>query len=308
MSRRHASRQDSLELLLDTICNTFGGVLFIAILVVLLLQQSGTGPAPETPVPVVVPLSDVEMQALTLRMETVAEELARRRQNRESQDAVIQTFAPEAIRQLLVERAAATSRQESLQSDVDQLLANNTALVAHVETLTLENEGVREQLDEARDRLKGAESRLEEARQGRVEVARLPVIRSVADRQEIGLVLRYGRLYVWHQYGPGQLRLGLNTDDFVVVSEEGDGLVTRPKPTAGVVLNETPASQAAVRRVLKQFDPRSSYLVVIARPDSYGVFRHLRDRALEMGFEYRLLPGGTNDPVSDRGGSGGKVQ
>ena len=34
MSRRSAAKQDSLELLLDTICNTFGGVLFIAILVV----------------------------------------------------------------------------------------------------------------------------------------------------------------------------------------------------------------------------------------------------------------------------------
>ena len=43
MSRRRSRKQDSLELLLDTICNTFGGVLFIAILVVMLLQQTGRG-------------------------------------------------------------------------------------------------------------------------------------------------------------------------------------------------------------------------------------------------------------------------
>ncbi|MGH7138338.1 MAG: hypothetical protein ACREHD_21520, partial [Pirellulales bacterium] len=38
----------SLDLLLDTICNTFGGVVFIAILVTLLLQMTG-GPQIEAP-------------------------------------------------------------------------------------------------------------------------------------------------------------------------------------------------------------------------------------------------------------------
>ena len=35
MSRRAAKPQESLELLLDTLCNTFGGVMFIALLIVL---------------------------------------------------------------------------------------------------------------------------------------------------------------------------------------------------------------------------------------------------------------------------------
>jgi hypothetical protein len=306
MPRRHSARQDSLELLLDTICNTFGGVLFIAILVVLLLQQAGSGPAHETAV--TVPLSPVELQDLTLRMESAADELARLRQNRDSQNTVIQNFAPEAIRQLLAARDAAALRQESLQTVVDQLLLSNTELVTQIETLAAENEATREELDAARARFLAAESKLEEARQARVQVARLPVLRSAFGKQEIGIILRYGRLYVWHKYGPDQVRLGLNTDEFIVVSEDGDGLVTRPKPTAGVVLDETPASQAAVKRVLQRFNPRTSYLVVIARPDSYGEFQFVRDRAIEMGMEYRLMPTGKNDAISDRGGRGGKVQ
>ena len=41
MSRhRGAADESSLELLLDTICNTFGGVLFISILVVILVNMS----------------------------------------------------------------------------------------------------------------------------------------------------------------------------------------------------------------------------------------------------------------------------
>lgn len=306
MSRRRTTKQDSLELLLDTICNTFGGVLFIAILVVLLLQQAGTGPATATPAPV--PISPVEMQSMTTRLEAVSDDLARLRQNRDSQDAVVQTFAPEAIRQLLATRSDATSRQEALQMEVDQLLASNTALVAQVEGLAVENDAVRTRLDESRTRLRAAQSKLDEERQSRVEEVRLPVMRSAPNKQSIGLVLRYGRMYVWHIYGHGDRRLGLNTDDFVVVGEEGGGLVTMPKPSAGISLDESAPSQESVRQVLRRFDPRVCYLTVIARPDSFGVFRHLRDRALELGFEYRLMPVTTDDPITDRGGTGGNVQ
>ncbi|MEI8018445.1 MAG: hypothetical protein WCH39_09595 [Schlesneria sp.] len=305
MSRRHAAKQDSLELLLDTICNTFGGVLFIAILVVLLLQQTGTGPASA---PVVIPVSDLEMQSLMSRMEEVTDELTRMRQNRDSQDAIVQTFAPDAVQQLLAVRSDTTTRQESVQAEVDQLLASNVVLVKQVEGLAIENDSVREQLDQARARLRAVQSRIEEERRSRVEEVRLPVVRTAMGKQEIGLVLRYGRLYVWHKYGRGYERLGLNTDDFVVVSKERDGLVTRPNPLAGVSLDESLESQEKIRRVLRRFDPQSCYFAIIARPDSYSVFRRLRDRVIELGFEYRLIPVGADDPVSDRGGTGGRVQ
>jgi hypothetical protein len=40
MNRKQVQSEGSLDLLLDTICNTFGGVVFIALLVVLLLRLS----------------------------------------------------------------------------------------------------------------------------------------------------------------------------------------------------------------------------------------------------------------------------
>ena len=137
---------------------------------------------------------------------------------------------------------------------------------------------------------------------------RRPVIRSSGGKQEIGLILRYGRLYVWHRYGPGNERLGLNIEEFVIVSEDGDTLVTRPNPTKGTLLDGSPASREAVRRTLRRFDPKTCCLAVIVRPDSYGVFRHVRDEAIALGFDYRLLPTEADSPIADRGGTGGKVQ
>ena len=303
MSRRRSHKQDSLELLLDTICNTFGGVLFIAILVVMLLQQTGGAPAIPSPAPV----SPVELQSLASQMEAAVADLERLQQNRDTQQAVAQNFAPEAIRELLARRREVTATQETLQAQVDGLRIENATLAGQVESLSEENEAVGKSLDEALARRTQAQAELERERQTRVEEVRMPVVRS-SPKQEIGLILRYGRLYVWHKYGAGNERLGLNTDDFVVVSEEDDGLVTRPKPTAGVVLDGTAASQEAIRVVLRRFDKRTCHLAVIVRPDTYAAFRHLRDRAIELGFEYRLMPVETDTPIADRGGRGGKVQ
>lgn len=304
MSRRRASRQDSLELLLDTICNTFGGVLFIAILVVLLLQQTGGGPE----APTVEPASPVELQALVIRLESVAADLARLRQNRDSQQAVVRDFAPKTILDQIARLHVVTAAQEALQTVVDQLLAGNAALARQTESLAARNETVQEDLRAALARHKQAQADLERERQGRVEEIRMPVVRPAGRKQEVALILRYGRLYVWHKYGPGHVRLGLNTDDFVVLSEGDDALATRPNPAAGTALNDSTESRQAVRRVLQRFDKRTCNLGVVVRPDSYAVFRYLRDQAIGLGFDYRLVPVDADTALTDRGGDSKGVQ
>lgn len=305
MSRRRGVKQDSLELLLDTICNTFGGVLFIAILVVLLLQQ--TGKAPASAVAATMNLSPIELQALTTRLEAVDTELSRLKQNRASQDALIENFAPLEVRQLLEQRKESTARQDALQAEVDRLLAGNAALVDEVEAIQTDNSSVRSGLKDAKTRLTEARAKLAQERQARVQEVRLPVVRDAVMKSEIGLILRYGRLYVWHKYELG-IRRGLNTDDFAIVESKPGYLVTHPIPTAGVPLDSSQESREAVRQVLSKFDPNRCYLAVVVRPDSFEVFQHLRDVAQDLRFDYRLIPVGTDDPMMDRGGEGGHVQ
>jgi hypothetical protein len=84
MGRRRSLGQDSLELLLDTICNTFGGVLFIAMMVVLLLQQTSKDVPPPTPLP-----PAEELQAQGLKLAALTRELARLQQVRASQAIVV---------------------------------------------------------------------------------------------------------------------------------------------------------------------------------------------------------------------------
>ena len=93
MSRRRAVKQDSLELLLDTICNTFGGVLFIAIMVVMLLQNAGQGPETVVPAP-----SPEELEARTEQLATLSAEVLRQQQIQASQTSLVDSLVPDTVR------------------------------------------------------------------------------------------------------------------------------------------------------------------------------------------------------------------
>ena len=306
MARRRSAKQDSLELLLDTICNTFGGVLFIAILVVLLLQQTGAGPA--APTSTSKTLSAVEMVDLTNRFEELTSELTRLRENHESQHAVVQTFATTEIRELLAERVEVTQKQNELQQEVDQLLINRAELAVKVEELTRENEAIPGQLQDARAREQQLSAKLDELMQSNSQELRLPVL-EVSHRPVIGMIMKYGRLYLWN-LSNSVTREGLNHEHFVAVgTEKKDVLITIPHPLRGVELDESPQCRDNVRKLLAHISPKTFDLAIVVRPDSFHEFRYLRDTIVDLGFKYYLYPISDGEPIYDAGGSGdGRVQ
>jgi low affinity Fe/Cu permease len=304
MSKRGGEKPDSLELMLDTICDTFGSVLFIAILVVMLLQQTGGDVTP--PPSIAVPPEQVH--DLSQKVTELTAELVRLKANRESQVAIIESFAPEEVRELIQRRRELAAQDTDLQVKASELLVQNAELAARVEADRAENAKVQQDLDAALREKQQTRTTLENDRKSRTTEARLPVLRPPGARQEIGLVIRYGRLYLWHRYDQFHNRQGLNTDDFVIVGEEDGGLLTLPKPTGGILLDGSAESKDAVRRLLRRFDSRICYFSPIVRPDSFAAFAHFRDIALELGFNYRLMPVEANSPVYDRGGSATGVQ
>lgn len=304
MSRRSAAKQDSLELLLDTICNTFGGVLFIAILVVMLLQQTGKGvsPPPQLTVP------PEKLHDLSQQVTELTTELTRLRANRESQVTIVDSLSTEEVRELIQRRRELVAKETELQVKANELLAQNAQLAAEVESDRVENSKVKHELEVAMREKQQTQTTLENDRKSRTTEARLPLLRQPGVRQEIGLVMRFGRLYLWHRYDQFHNRQGLNTDDFVVVGEEDGGIVTLPRPTGGILLDGSSESKDAVRRLLRRFDPSTCYFSPIVRPDSFAAFSQFRDIAVELGFNYRLMPTEMDSPVKDRGGSATGVQ
>jgi len=303
MRRPRAKPVDSLELLLDTICNTFGGVLFIAILVSLLLQLSGSE---ETTTPEET-VSAQEFEELAERLEALNAELASLRDVSESQGQLVAQFAPEATRALIAQKNTLEAANNELREQIEQQRIENAKTHARIEQGRSEIAAAEQALEMEKQKAAELAEQIEQSRQARTEELRMPVVHSAGLRRSVGLIVRFGRMYVWHRYDQFGNREGLNTDEFVVIEDSLGRVTTMPNPTAGIPLDSDTAEAAILSR-LSQFSPRSTYVEIVLRPDSFGHFRTLRNALIRRGFEYRLLLVEEGAPVADRGGTGSNVQ
>ncbi|NOX53718.1 MAG: hypothetical protein GXP27_04645 [Planctomycetes bacterium] len=303
-------------MLLDTICNTFGGVVFIALLIVLLLRSTVQRlPEAHQDSPPVHEVRRVQAQLTELESELQAA-----RQTQAEQARLTQLFAPEKVRELAGALRQRREEGQDLQQEVQAWTQQCEAAKKKLEELRTrlddqeqETERIERELEVARAEREAMRQRLEELVHQRSRELKTPVVHSSGLKQSVGLIVRYSRLYVWHKYDRHGNRLGLNTDEFTVVGREKlptgqSALITRPIPTRGVPLNDSPDSKVRVRQRLQQFDSDQHYLTVCLREDSFDSFRHLRDVIVALGFEYRLMLLEDDTAIVDRGGERSDVQ
>lgn len=309
MKRRRESAS-SLELLLDTICNTFGGVLFLAILVCVMLRS-----APRLKTLAANP--SAESVATQSRLAAISGERDVLQASLRQQARLQERFSDAATEEAWHERETLNARLASTLRARDDALRAMAAIEqanAAAELAETKKESAAAAVDaaEAKRELATATTDATEARRAlaaeiaaRTQVARLPCERST-NKREIGLVVRFGRLYEWIKRDMQELRVRLNTDEFVVVEERDDEIVTIPKPYAGVPI--TTEQTPNLRAKLAELDPRSQYVAVVVWSDSFAQFLQLKSLLVERGLEYRLMPLAEGDPIFSQGGRGGKVQ
>lgn len=280
--------------------------MFIAILVVILLQLSGEFTTSHDQQAV---SPDVFVRLRSQHASAVSE-LARLREAAASRDAVVAEFASEQLRQLIHAQRDIQAERDRLRETLHERTAENITAAEEVARARATNTQLLESLAEARDRQRALEKDLADLRANRVQQLALPVAKEALGKESVDVIVRYGKLYVWHRYNRFGLRRGLNTDDFVIIGEdeESGAVVTQPKPTAGIPLDDSELSRQAIRACLDPFSTSQKYVTVVVRSDSFGHFQYLRDRLIELGFEYRLMPATDGAAIVDRGGSGGKVQ
>lgn len=317
--RQRDSAAGSLELLLDTICNTFGGVLFLAMLVSLLLAQSRRRTdADETagdPRPAFTPadlarldITAEELAAEVDRLERAVQQaraaatdfsvpnLAEQLENLETEERTRDRLAAERTRSLtgLATAQAATARARALAAaDAREATRAESA-----------SEAARTRLEaaiEERQRLVQSAIDLEasEAAKATVQTSgRAPRERQTAKR-EFGVLLRYGRMYIMKV--PRGNDLVVNEREFFV--EQGVAQnVARAKPHAGLDLSQQSAIGTELEQRLRPFPPDSWYPCLVVHSDSFEPFLALKTELVARGYEYRLLP--TDGSVVDRGGQG----
>lgn len=296
MSRRSEADLGSLELLLDTICNTFGGVIFIAILVVVLLQMTGKSQPDE-----VDEQSQAELKASeTLLADAEAElkilEAAAQRQQTLTADVT----NPELLEQARQMQEAETER-DRLSHRRSELLQSIAAKQIVVNDSSRQKSETEQALQAARSRTAVLQQALAKEVSVRSQTAKLPKLRETT-KIEMALILRGGKLYVVQKRTPGGFAIN-NAD--VELQNGGNLLVTRP----GAGLRVEDSSKSAIEQLLNQFDKSAHFVAVFTWPDSFEQFSILRTAMVNLGFEYRLVPLPQSEPgVKIVTGSSGPAQ
>jgi hypothetical protein len=303
--RAAKKKADSMDLLLDTICNTFGGVLFIALLVVMLVQTS-----PAHLDATATNDSELNQQSGFLKRElsSLKADIDRLEAARSGQLRTLAALAPDEVRRLLEDRARQEERKSILQAEELRLNALISAMSTDIVASRDASAKVKANLQKTLSEVERLSNRLRLLKDSKVKELRTPVAKPPGLKAEVALVVQYGRLYVWHRYDAMGNRRGLNTDDFLTTRRSAEGLETTPRPTHGVPVSDAPQSRREISEVLRRFNPARCYPHFVVRPDSFDEFQMVRDVALELGFEYRLTPLEADTSIRDRGGRGGVVQ
>lgn len=291
--RRRRNADSSLELLLDTICNTFGGVLFLAILIAMLLQLRGRAATVASPSVA----HQLEFERLTNQQVDARERLEKISGALREQNKLVAQFQSNS--QSIAELERQKQQRDRLNATSAKLLEN----VAHeqqsinVEAQQLAN--LDAALAQAEREKTALDARLKKESAARQESARLPTLHDTVKR-EVPLCLRHGRLYRVLVHGQP------NERDFEVGSIFGRRTLT-PKPQGGDSIPRGDAGRALVESTLQQIKPDISYVAVFVWPDSYGQFRQMKEVLVQRGFEYRLVPMPATANTLTEGASEAKV-
>jgi hypothetical protein len=307
-SRRRPSAPDSLELLLDTICNTFGGVLFMAILIAVLIRTSGklvqTSPSPTSQ-----PKRSAAdlLKARSELTRALAEQDALIAATRAQRD-IVKKFASPEVKRELQNRNDRDARKQALQQKFAEAVEQLGDTEARIEEAEQDLATLAAKTKDAAIELAAAQKELQEEIESRTQASKLPRLRP-STKEEIPLVLRFGRLYVWHEYDARGNRVGINRQDMAVVGDPAaEELELVPKPFAGLPIVAGDQIQRLVTARLSQFLPESAYLAIVVYPDSFDDFQLLKKICVEAGYEYRLMPVIPGETITDHGGRGGMVQ
>lgn len=322
MGRRN-NNISSFELFLDTICNIFGGIILIAILITIQIRYTKETPESQEP-----PLSPQEMRILQQELVEIQTELETASalletvrktmpEPRSENDKMLlnqyNTLTEQRAKQLekkgeLMSKHLAVSQQnvemeqniKDCEEQIKQLETEEQKLSTEVmneqsinRTLISSVTNLKNEIEESNRQIAAKTPKVEDkndpTKNTREETLYLPKQHSSFGKQQFALVVRFNRLYVAHDWTitiSGQQRLGI------------------PNSTEGIPLDGSVESERKIKKLLNGYSAKQNYVLTIVYGDSADNFYYLRDIMIAVGFEYALLPS-KDDEIWTLGGASG---
>ncbi len=291
MLRPKRAAPNSLDLILDIVCNTFGCVILLSLLVA--LMGRGTPKAIANRLEILKEkVRQAELQCENQMLQAEISSLQQAFQNVPQEIADLVQVGQQLQEALL----RVTTEIELLEANIRETEKQHQQVEKEVQTITQANKRMREELEELRKHL---------AHQA--EEFRLSTEHAKPSLKHLSVLIRFGRFYVWHQYDSFGNRVGLNHEEFVIVEESFQGILTLPRLDRGIPLSE-PDAPRRIRQRLKPFSPRHWAIDVAVWEDSFDHWPAVREVFVKEGYYYRLLLMQDGTTLVDQGGSDSLVQ
>ncbi|MDR0328828.1 MAG: hypothetical protein LBI05_11080 [Planctomycetaceae bacterium] len=317
--KKRRSANSSLELFLDTICNVFGGILFIAILIAIQIQQTDgivkpiESSSPEKIAEMRQKLDQIsaDIAASKVLFDTLQSTMPRSKDPAEQECAdmfyklssakgasaikkaklIQQQLAAEkdmldweeTIKNVETTLLQKISERQKLEMEVEQQEQDQQVVKASVETLQNEMNELNRQLAQKERNLNDTAARQ------RNEIIYLPKLRDAGDKKPEYFVLRFNRLY--HVQ---------NRDDFDYIGN----MLGIPKRNRGILVENSDAVKMQILTLLQGNNSSTHFISVFVYGDSAEQWYIIRDMIIASQFEYELTPTADDTPWSF-GGSGG---
>jgi hypothetical protein len=286
--RRKGAIADSLDLFLDTICNAFGGLLFLAILLTLLVQMrssDNSGTSQNT-------VSATDFEKLSLEVRTA--------ERRRDELALQASKLKQAIKRVSSSPIQQQSNKlDGVKAKVDAVIAQVqseskyvASILREIELLKEERAEVELELKEAKDRLTDGEKKLSEKLKRQERFVEAPFER-VTTKSPLCFLMRYNRVYLVFNSG---FDATINKEHVEDLSVFGLTIV-RPKRKSGWDTTVEGGIEL-LRSVLLSESSDNFYCSIAVWPDSYGGFEKVKKIVVDSGFEYQLTPLSMQERVS----------
>lgn len=321
-SRKEAD-SDSLELLLDTICNIFGGIIFIAMLVSILtsytssaikaaaseqsdrLQQiRATAQAQELQQQVDALRKSIASAEKLQNWEPTLEELKTRAERDQEKRRLTERLEREQKARKEATDSLATVEQTS--QTIDQKIQEYEAWLKEYQEKVVEpTKAIAEQLVLKDLKLKQLEFEIKDLKSSRQLQGRLPVEQRTA-KSEITVALRWGKMFVFAEGINGPLKR--NFAGQVTIREAGLRVFSASlNEPMGIRVPETELPRE-LQALCSQLRPESTYFHLMVYPDSVRAYRTLRTMLLGAGFQIQLSEVADDGPIVFRMVDHGTVQ
>lgn len=284
MSRNKTVNDSSLDLFLDTICNTFGGILFISLLVVILLNSTSREI-------IYAPPEEIKQSELIIAEQIHAEnqaEIKRLSRVLAQKEKLHKEFVDPETASLAQNLNQLQVKKKELQKEI-QLSLDQIAL-SQIETnkIAQRMKDTRDKTAQARKALAAVQEKLRRELITRTRSAKLPQQHST-NKTQVGFFLKQGRLCAIASIDASG-NLSFNNDECKMITDSDNKTYLEPIPTKGRVVNPKGDNLQFISKTFTSFDPRQHFLTIFVSKDSFAHFVTIKDSIVRMGFEYQLVP------------------